>query len=97
MLDSVGSPQRDDRHHRRSRSRSPVLPGYAGETLTEREERRLAEAVVPVRLPAGQPRAAPADPEPSTQARARIEETGSTTQAANPDAQRPEGTPGAES
>ena len=42
MLDSDGSPQRDDRHHRRSRSCSPVSPEWAGETLAEREERRLA-------------------------------------------------------
>ena len=66
MSKSDGSPQRDDRHHRRSRSRSPVSPGYAGETLAEREERRLAEAAVPVGPPAGQPRAASADTGPST-------------------------------
>ena len=64
MSDSDGSPQRDDRHHRRSRSRSPVFPGCAGETLAEREERRLAEEAVPVGLPAGQPRAASADTGP---------------------------------
>ena len=51
MSDSDGSPQRDDRHHRRSRSRSPVSPGCAEETLAEREERRLAEAVVPASRP----------------------------------------------
>ena len=56
MLDSDGSPQQDDRHHRWSRSRSFVSPGYAGETLAEREERRLVEAAVPVGPPAGQPR-----------------------------------------
>ena len=42
MADSDGSPQRDDRHHRRSRSRSPVSPEWTGETPAEREERRLA-------------------------------------------------------
>ena len=66
MSDSDGSPQRDDRHHRRSRSRSPVSPGCAGETLAEREERRLAEVAVPVGPPAGQPRAAYADTGQST-------------------------------
>ena len=42
MSDCDGSPQQDDRHHRRSRSRSPVSLGCAGETLAEREERLLA-------------------------------------------------------
>ena len=51
MADSNGSPQRDDRHHRRSRSRSPVSPEWTGETPAEREERRLAEAAVLVGLP----------------------------------------------
>ena len=52
MADSDGSPQRDDRHHRRSRSRSPVSsPVWTGETLAEREERRLAEAAVLVGPP----------------------------------------------
>ena len=46
MADSDGSPQRDDRHHRRSRSRSPVSLEWTGETPAEREERRLAEAAV---------------------------------------------------
>ena len=64
MLDSDGSPQRDDRHHRRSRSCSPVSPGWAGETTAKREEWQLAEAAVPVWPPAEQPRAAPDDPEP---------------------------------
>ena len=67
MSDSDGSCQQDYRHHRRSRSRSPVSPEWAGGTPAEREERRLAEAAVPVRLPAGQPRAASADTGPSTQ------------------------------
>ena len=52
MADSDGSPQRDDSHHRRSRSRSPVSsPEWTGETLAEREERRLAEAAVLVGPP----------------------------------------------
>ena len=62
MSDSDGSPQQDDRHHHWSRSRSPVSPGCAGGTLAEHEERRLAEAAVPVRPLAGQPRGTPADP-----------------------------------
>ena len=62
MSDSDGSPQRDDRHHRRSRSRSPISPGCAGETLAQREERWLAEAALPVGPPARPPQAAPADP-----------------------------------
>ena len=69
MSDSEGSPQRDDRHHRSSRSRSPVSPGCAG------EERRLAEAAVPVGLPAGQPGAAATDAKPSTRGHAPAEET----------------------
>ena len=96
MSDSDGSPWRDDHHHRRSRSRSPVSPGCAGETLAERKERRLAEAAVRVGPPAGQPRVAPADPEPSTQEPAPTEETAPATQAANPAAPPPEGVPGAQ-
>ena len=46
-----GSPQRDDRHHCRSRSRSPASREWTGETLAEREERRLAEAAVLVGPP----------------------------------------------
>ena len=65
MSDSDSSPKGDDRHNRRSRSRSPVSPGCTGETLPEREERRLAEVAVPVRPPASQPRAAPAEPRAS--------------------------------
>ena len=67
MADSDGSLQRDDRHHRRSRSRSPVSsPEWTGETLAEREERRLAEAAVlvgpppPAREPGPAGTAAPA-------------------------------------
>ena len=67
MADSDGSPQQDGRHHGRSRSRSPVSPEWARETPAEREERRLGEAAVLVRPPAGQPRAASADTGPSTQ------------------------------
>ena len=65
MADSDGSPQRDDRHHRRSRSRSPVSsPEWTGETLAEREEWRLAEAAVarpppPAREPGPAETAAP--------------------------------------
>ena len=61
MADSDGSPQQDDRHHRRSRSRSPASPEWTGETLAEREERRLVEAAVQVSppLPAREP--APGD------------------------------------
>ena len=51
MADSDGSPQQDDRHHRRSRSRSPASPEWKGETPAEREERRLAEAAVLVGPP----------------------------------------------
>ena len=75
MSDSDGSPQRDDCYHRRSRSRSPVSPGCAGETLAEREERRLAEAAVLVGPPAGKPRAASADTRPSIRGPAPAEET----------------------
>ena len=66
MADSDGSLGRDDRHHRRSRSRSPVSsPEWTGETLGEREERRLAEAAVvgpppPAREPGPAETAAPA-------------------------------------
>ena len=61
MADSDGSPQRDDRHHRRSRSRSPASPEWTGETLADREERRLAEAAVLVGPPppAREPEPAP--------------------------------------
>ena len=51
MADSDGSPQWDDRHHRRSRSRSPASTEWTGQTLAEREERRLAEAAVLVGPP----------------------------------------------
>ena len=66
MSESDGSPERVDRHHRRSRSRYPVSPECAGETPAEREKRRLAEAAVPIEPPAGQPGAASADTRPST-------------------------------
>ena len=94
MSDAEGSPQQDDRHHRRSRSRSPVSPGCAGETLVERNERRLAEAAVPVGPPAGQPRAAPADTEPSTWGPAPAKETAPAAQAAGSAAPPPEGAQG---
>ena len=96
MSDSEGPPQLDDRHHQRSGSRSPVSPGCAGETLAEREERRLAEAAVLVGPPAGQPRAAPADTEPSTRGPAPAEETAFAAQAAGPAAPPPEGAPGSQ-
>ena len=96
MSDSDGSPQRDDRHHHRSRSRSPVSPGCAAETLAEREERRLAEAAMPVGPPAGQPRAASADTGPSTRGPPPAEETAPAAQAASPAAPPPEGAPGAQ-
>ena len=95
MSDSDGSPQRDDSHHRCSRSRSPVSLGCAGETLAERDERRLAEAAVPIGRRAGQPRAATADPEPSTQGPAPAGETAPAARAASPAVPPPEGTPGA--
>ena len=64
LSDSDGSLQQDDRHHRRSRSCSPVSPGCAGKTLAERQERQLAEATVPVRPPTGPPQAGPSYHEP---------------------------------
>ena len=83
MADSDSFPQRDDRHHRPSRSRSPVSPEWTGETPAEREERRLAEAAVLVGLPL------PAqEPEPA-------EVTALATQAASPAAPPREGTPDA--
>ena len=82
-------PQRDDCHHRRSRSRSPVSPGCARETLAEREERWLAEAALPVGPPAGQPRAGPADPEPPAQEPVPAGEAAPAAQAAAPAALAP--------
>ena len=81
MADSDGSPQRDDRQHRWSRSRSPVSPEWTGETPAEREERRLAEAAVLV----GQPPPAQ-EPEPA-------EVTAPAAQAASPAAPPREGAP----
>ena len=81
MADSDGSPQQDDRHHRRSRSRSPVSPEWTGETPAEREERRLAEAAVLV----GPPPPAQ-EPEPA-------EMTAPAAQAASPAAPPREGAP----
>ena len=95
MSDSDGSPKQDERHHRRSRSRSPVSPGCAGETLEEREERRLAEAAVPGGPPAGQPRAASADTGPWTQGPDLAEETSPAALAASPAALPRGGAPGA--
>ena len=96
MSDPDGSLQRDDRHHRRFCSRSPFSPGYAGETLAEREEWRLAEAAVPVGPPARQSRAASADTGSSTPGPAPARETAPAAQAASPAALPPEGAPGAQ-
>ena len=95
MSDSGGSPQPDNRHHRRSRPRSPVSPEYAGETFAEREKRRLAEAVVPVRPPARQHRAAFEDPEPPDQEPEPAGEAAPAAQAAAPAAPPPEEAPDA--
>ena len=95
MANSDGSPQRDDRHHRRSRSRSPVSPEWTGETPAEREERRLAEAEVLAGPPAGQPRAASADTGPSTQEPEPAEVTAPAAQAASPADPPREGAPDA--
>ena len=96
MSDSDGSPQRNDRHHRRSRFRSPVSPGRAGETLAERGKRRLAMAVVPVGHPAGQPRATPADPKPPGQEPVPAGEAAPAAQAAATAAPPPDEAPGAQ-
>ena len=93
MSDIDGSPERDDRHHRRTRSRSPVFPEGAGETPAEREERWLAEAAVPVRPPAGPPQTASADTGLSTQEPA--EATATAAQTASPAAPPQEGAPDA--
>ena len=93
MSGSDGSPQRDDRHHRRSRSRSPVSPEGAGETPAEREGWWLAEAAVPVGPPAGQPRAASADTGPSTKGPEPAEVTATAASTASPAAPPREGAP----
>ena len=95
MADSDGSPQRDNRHHRRSRSRSPVSPEWTGETPAEREERRLAEAAVLVGPPAVQPRVASANTGPWTQEPEPAEVTARAAQAASPAAPPGEGPPDA--
>ena len=95
MSDSDGSPQRDDRHHHWSRSRSLVSTGCAGETPKEREVQRLAEAAVLVGRPAGQPRAASADTGLSTQGPQPAVETAPAAQAASRAALPWEGAPGA--
>ena len=83
MADSDSSPQRDDRQHRRSRSRSPVSLEWTGESPAQREERRLAEATVLVGPPP------PAEePEPA-------EVTAPAAQAASPAAPPREGAPDA--
>ena len=96
MLDPDGSPQRDDRHNCRSRSRSPLPPGCTGETLAEREEQQLAEAAVPVGPPAGQLQAAPKNPEPPNQQPVLAGEASPAAQAAAPAAPPPEEAPDAQ-
>ena len=96
MSDSDGSPQQDDRHHRRSRSRSPVSPGWAGETPAEREEWQLGETAVPVGPPAEPIRAAPNDPEPPALEPGPTGEAAPATQAAAPAALPPGGAPDAQ-
>ena len=95
MADYDGSPQRDDRHHRQSRSRSPVSPEWTGENPAEREEWRLAEAAVLVGPPAEQPWAASANTGPSTQEPEPAEVTSPAAQAASPAAPPPERAPDA--
>ena len=85
MSDSDGSPPRDDRLHCRSRTRSPVSPGCTKETPAERQGPRLAEAAVPVGLPAGQPEA-PSHPAPPAPERLPAGEAASAAQAAAPEA-----------
>ena len=97
MSDSDGSSQQDNRHRRLSRSRSRVSPGCAGETLGEREERRLAEAAVLVGPSAGQPRAAPAVHEPLPQEPVPAEESAPAAQAAATAVPTPEEAPRAQS
>ena len=96
MSDSDGSLQQDDLHYLGSCSRSPVPPGCAGETLAEREERRLAEAAVPVRPPADQPQAAPNDPGPPAQEPVPAREAAPAAQAAATAAPPPEEAPDAQ-
>ena len=55
MPHSDGPPQQHDSQHSRSNSRSPVSPGYTGETLAEREESRLAEAAYRLGIRPGSP------------------------------------------
>ena len=75
---------------------APLSPRDAGETLADGEERRLGEAAVPARPPAGQPRAASADTGPLTRGPAPAEETAPAAQASSPAAPPPEGAPGAQ-
>ena len=95
MSDSDGPPQRDDCHHRQSRSHSPVSPEWAGETPAEREERRLAETAVQVGPPAERPQAASADTGPSTQGPGPAKETDPAAQEASPATPLRDGTAGA--
>ena len=90
MSDSDGSPQRGDRHHTRSRSRSPVFPGCAGEIPAEREERQLVVTEVPLGPSGGQPQAAPSDTEFPTPDPAPAGEAAPAAQTAAPTAPPPE-------
>ena len=94
MSDFDGSPQRNDHHHRQSRSRSAVSPGCAGKTLAERDEQRLAEVSVPVGPPARQPRAAPANPGPPAQEPVPAGDAAPAVLAVAPAAPEPRGGPG---
>ena len=78
------APPRDDRHHRPSRSRSPISPEWMRETPAEREERRLAEAAVLV------------GPPPPAQVPEPAEATAPAAQAASPAAPPREGAPDAQ-
>ena len=69
MPDSDGPPQQDDRHHGRSRSRSPVSPGCAGETEGAPGAQGAATAVPASRAAA--PSAAPSAPPARGEAPAR--------------------------
>ena len=93
MSDSDGSPKRDERHHRRSRSRSSVSPGWPGEILLERGVRQLAGAAIFIGQPAKQPQAARSDPELPAPEPMPAREAGLAAQAAAPAAPPPRGAP----
>ena len=96
MSDSDGSSKQDNRHHRRSRFRSPVSPGGAGETPAKREEQQLAEAAVLVGPPAEQPKAAPSDPELPAPDPVPVGEAAPAAQTAAPTTPPPGGAPDAQ-